>query len=240
MVTTYNPRINKAAVNSYTVWWTCFAAAFFVVSLFSATVAQATPVTIEFSGVFGGVSAPLATAAGGIFGTTDTFSGTLTYDTDVTDAQPLPDEGSYPFALTGFNVEVATQTVLYSVSLTASGNVVVFNDQPHDQILFVPGLVSGPSVPGTPGGNLASASMLLRDASGAVFIDDTIPQALTLAPFLAAGDLHFLRLNFLLDDNTLGIWSGTITVFVPEPATLLLAGLGLLGLLAHGHRRRRA
>jgi hypothetical protein len=202
--------------------------------------AVAAPITFNFSGTATAVNA-LAT---GTFAVGDSLSGSLTYDSTLTDSNVSPADGRYA-PLSSLTFTIGTYTATF---VTGSGYVDVINGPPGSDQLGFRGDVTGTTVNGFKPFNLQIG---LTDSTGSVFGTDALPLSFDTDQFTLSR--FFFQFSNKADPNdpsspgatgtfVQGTLSGSAVdaaVPAPEPATLTLLGLGLAGIALRLRRKRR-
>jgi len=197
--------------------------------------ANADSVTFNFTGTVNTVAAPLA----GTFNTTQSLSGSFTFDSNSADLQIDPNIGLYRV--------VVPNSLSFSIGSYSGGQVgpsnsdlnVIYiqNDNPDQYTGDWVNSISGPAVGSY---NPIEFFIDLTEPSNAVFSNDALP---LLPPSLAAFSNRRWGLLFTNEIDVMRV-EGTLTsltVATPEPTTFLLGGTGLVGFaLAYWRGRRRA
>lgn len=207
----------------------------FFSSLFIATSAQAvspvtytTPVTYTFGGTLNNVSLGLSPQ----FAAGSPFAGSFTFEATASDSDPGPIRGIYGPAPT---FEVTIAGLKFFSPGGGPGSVTVINDIAPglDQLSAAADVAVGPAI------NSAIADVfhiLLQDSQGTAFASDLLlPTPVNLIDFEVAR----FELFFFDTDSSRPSWAmgsldylslSTPSASVPEPATLALVALALIGL----------
>ncbi|MCH7751303.1 MAG: PEP-CTERM sorting domain-containing protein [Planctomycetes bacterium] len=243
MAAKYNRRIYKAAGNSYTGRWTCFLAAFFVALVFATSSLQAAPILVP-SGLNPGDTYHLAFVSSTA---RDSISANIAdYDAHVQAAANAAAGGLEAITWRAIG---STATVNAIDHIGILGPVYRLDDvllATSEADLWDGSIAAQLNI--TEAGTLATPSF----GFGAAVWTGTIPNGLGAGGFqLGVGSgsragnfgqtnsLWVSHLSFSRQGlNPVYAVSTVLTVPIPEPSTLTLLWLGLLGLLAHGHRRR--
>jgi hypothetical protein len=200
----------------------------------SALTAEASIVTINFTGTITAVDDPSGFISGSTVG--DSFSGSLVYDTSAPIAVPGANPAEYDY--------LPTSTPPYASPLGLTFTVGSHTFDPHYpgamQIHVQDDLTSSPyptafvAVASTQVGSGATLAVFgLADSTGTALSSTALPTSLDFSKFDAS--------EFSLTNPTGGpdIFDGTINgTAVPEPASATLLGIGALAVGAFVLRRR--
>lgn len=163
------------------------------------------------------------------FSSTSTYFGTLSYETSgASDTTWDPTWGNYDGVIQEFNVTIGTSTF----SLSSSGtNYIKVIDRSWDHLDFYADLL-GPSAIGT-----QMAGLELSDQSGTALSSDALPTSIDFSDFNSPR-----RLILGNSDSDFFMNGSNLTKFqpvspVPEPSTIVLMGLGLVGLAGYGRKK---
>jgi hypothetical protein len=197
-------------------------------------VAHAGQVTVNFTGTVTGLPDPTGVFAGAAVG--DTFSGTLVYDTAAAAVTPGANPAQYfytgsstpPFA-SPLGITVTLHGVTISPRYPGAMVVTVQNDlasNPTFPDVFI--AQAAATSPG-PGVGNPQIDFALADRTGTALGSTALPTGLEPSRFTDS--------SFRLFNNTAGnvfdIFTGTIDLnAVPEPSSLILLGLGSLGMFS--------
>ena len=189
--------------------------------------ATAAPVTFGFTGVVTEVGATLAVE----FSVNEPIVGKYTFESTTADSSPGdPVFGVYINAITTFT---ATFGGNYTVTHGLDNNIYVGEGPLSNDFIWVD--VTNPTSAPVAGLNLFALFIRLADSDSTVFASDALPLT---PPDLSEFDIDVSVMLFSEPGkaNTVDFRVTSLT-FIPEPSTLTLAALAVLGLLAHRCRR---
>jgi hypothetical protein len=186
--------------------------------------ALAALVTYNFTGAVGHVSAPLfPTLNAG-----QTLTGSFTFDTAIADSKSSASTGRYNDAITSMNVTLGAWSASLGSEGSHNNNVIKIRNGSSDT-LEVRAPLSGDGV-----GSYEPQyfRLTLKDPSGAVFGDDSLPST---APSLSSFASDRFRIVFQ-SENGIAKVRGNLTSLtaVPLPASVILFGAGLIALVGLG------
>ena len=195
-------------------------------------VALADPITFLFTGNVTSVAGVLS----GTFNTTQTLSGSYTFDSTLADQLPAdPILGMYG-PLTAMDVTIGSYPAKHSLGgagVDDANDSVGADGVKADSYHFF-GMMSGPSVADLP---VQFFRADLQDNTARAFSSDALPLIPpNLSSFLGRNEWF---LEFGDGVTVFAAVGGRITSLepVPEPGTLLLLGSGLLGVAGYGRKK---
>jgi hypothetical protein len=203
--------------------------------------ALATPITFTFTGTVASVAPALA----GTFNTTQTLSGSYTFESSSPDLDPAdPTRGVYqsPLVPNALSFTIGSYAGGRTGPAMLGDQIRVFDNVSSQADVYNPAwrpALSGPNV-----GGLSPDTFVLQlpDLSQTAFSSDALP--LTPPNLAAFGNGAFWGLFFQNQDGTqFGLVEGRLTSLelapVPEPATVLLLGSSFAGVGLVRWRQRR-
>ncbi|MCV2371337.1 PEP-CTERM sorting domain-containing protein [Roseateles oligotrophus] len=194
--------------------------------------AHSAPVTFNFAGqVTQTVFDPFDPLSGAVQVGTPMYS-YMNFDTSASDLNPAADVGSYAWTGGTYGFAAVLGSVLFPVMHSLSISVVDGAPGGIDQYLVH-------AWEGTQAGlnDYFSISLTLQDDTGTAFSSDALPSTrpdlgkFALRSFVLTGQYTDLNSNFIQYEV-----QGNL---VPEPATLALTGLGLLGCAGFSRRGKK-
>ena len=200
-----------------------FTASMLLWASIAVTPAMAAPVTFAFTGLVSNVPGSLNPP----FNTTQTLSGSYTFNSLTSDSVANSNRGLYNGAITGLTVNLGPYTATLG---NAGTNFIEIRNQGSDRYTMQAGL-TGPLVPGTDFSPL-HFRIELKDPSGSAFSNDLLP---TTPPDLSSFNTKNWRIVFEDTDGT-AVMFGTLSTLtaVPLPAAVILFGAGLVALVGLG------
>jgi hypothetical protein len=199
-----------------------------IVVALMAGAAQGVPITFAFSGTITQIN-DSGDALGGDVLIGDTFTGTYTFESTLSDSVPGPSVGQYLSATSVMRVSVGAFDVF-------SGNhtwLSVYNYSAFDALWLQASDFDSDGL------HANGMAVSLSDTTASVFPDDSLP---LMPPPLAAFDPDQRRFGLearRLEGNTSGFYiSGVIETLTPEPASLSLFAAGAVSLGLVRPRRR--
>jgi PEP-CTERM motif len=190
-----------------------------------------------FTVSFAGTTDSVDPALGGAFSAGQTLTGTYTFES-TTAARAGSDSTSAAFdALTNLTFTLGS----YTATSTGAPEIQVDNDPPlpdHDRYAVVSRASDGLTGASVAGLALDTFLFRLDDSTNTVFSDALVlPTNLNLSSF--DNSRFFI---FFTDGTSPSIISGTFTSLssVPEPSSMIMVGVGALGLAGYRLRRRAA
>ncbi|MFW6147968.1 MAG: PEP-CTERM sorting domain-containing protein [Thermodesulfobacteriota bacterium] len=167
------------------------------------------------------------------FGEVDSYAGKVVYDSSIADSIGDPTAGFYHDSIQEFTVTLGSS--LFSLDVSGFNRIAVW-DRNWDSIFFAADL-SGPSAIG-----VIRASLELTDQDGTAFASDALPTSINFSDFDSP-----VRLILGYSDSDFYVNGTSLTMFhpcepsssIPEPATMLLLGSGLLGLVGFSRKKLR-
>jgi hypothetical protein len=199
---------------------------------------QASLITYNFSGTVTGVDASLSS----LFSNGQTLTGSYTFESTTTPRTGSTSGFAVYDALTALSFSIGS----YSASSTAAQEIQVdsgANGAPNDRYAVVSRVSDGLTGPAVNGNPLNFFSFRLDDLSNSQFGTAlTLPTSLSLSNFNGLSNDGVNQFFVFFGDPAAPlVVDGTLTGLsqpsaVPEPATMMLLGSGLLGLV--GFRRR--
>lgn len=195
--------------------------------------ARADLITFSFAGTVDSVDPALA----GTFSAGQTLTGTYTFESTTAARAGSTSTFAVFDALKNLNFTLGS----YAATSIGAPEIQVDNNPPptdHDRYAVLSRASDGLTGPSVAGQMLDSFAFRLDDSTNTVFSDALVlPTSLNLSSF---DNRQFFI--FFTDGTTPSVVSGRITSLraVPEPSSVVMLGVGALGLLGYGLHRRAA
>jgi len=186
---------------------------------------NAAPVTFYFTGVVEAVAPMLATE----FSVLESVVGSYTFESTTMDSDPSdPTSGIYDNAISAITVTFGGD---YTVTEGSDNAIFSGNDAPNDAYAV---FLTNPTAPTIAGLNLGVLFFGIVDTDATGFTSDAL---LLIPPSFSEFENFSSGAIFLGNPNQSVNFRLTSLTLIPEPATLVLLGMGLIGLAMTARRR---
>ena len=217
-------------------------AAFCLLCLCWPLAGAAVPVAYDFTATVDTITDPGGVLAGSGLLVGSNFDGFYTVESTTIDLEPQPIAGQYDSGLLTTTLQLGVFTMVLDPGTGSTNRFWVVDEYPFGVLIdgYAPVLIGAS---GTLDGNALSAGEMqvyLASSNTGIFASDTMPASMPSRPIGDWDQLSSVLVSGIVGGNPFQI-DATVTSFpsvpVPEPSTVLLMSLGLLGLGAVGRRR---